>query len=243
MRTKHVLSAFAFAVIAAGCSQADSKPAAANDVKGSDVSYVAGDVVLGNKDAQVQIVEYASTACGHCRTFHKTILPNIKRDFLDTGLAGLIYRDLPTPPAQLAAAGAAVARCAGQEKYYEVLDDVYTSQGEIFDAARTGKALDAYVQVGARHDMSAATIEACVNSAEVREEIIRTSDLANADGVTSTPTIFINGEKVKSHDMNNAAIKALINEALGIETPAESAPAESTESSEETTIGSSEADQ
>ena len=243
MRTKHILSAFAFAVIAAGCSQADSKTATASDVKGSDVSYVAGDVVLGNKDAKVQIIEYASTACGHCRTFHKTILPNIKKDFLDTGLAGLIYRDLPTPPAQIAAAGAAVARCAGQEKYFEVLDDVYTSQGEIFDAAREGKALNAYVDLGARHGMSAETIEACVNSMEVREEIIRTQDLANEDGVTSTPTIFINGEKVKSHEMNNAAIKSLINKALGIETPAESETAETTDGADQASLGSTKATQ
>lgn len=227
MRTKHLLSAIAFAALAVGCSQADSKPAAANDVKGSDVSYVAGDVVLGNKDAEVQIIEYASTSCGHCRTFHKTILPNLKKDFIDQGTVNLIYRDLPTPPAQLAAAGAAISRCAGKDKYYDVLDDVFTSQNEIFDAARSsGGALPAYNEIGARHGLSAETVKSCVTSNDVLGEITRTAELADAAGVSSTPTLFINGVKVESKDMSNDGLKRLLNEALGIENPAESAPAD-----------------
>ncbi|ACT58755.1 thioredoxin domain-containing protein [Hirschia baltica] len=233
MRTKHLLSAIAIAALTVGCSQADSKPVAANDVKGSSVSYVAGDVILGNADAKVQIVEYASTACGHCRTFHKTILPNIKKDFIENGSVSLIYRDLPTPPAQLAAAGAALARCAGKDEYYKVLDDVFTSQGEIFDAARSaGGALPAYNEIGARHGMSEETVKACVTSTEVLNEISRTSDLAQAAGVTSTPTLFIDGVKVEAKDMSNEGIAALLNDALGIETTSESAPAEPEEAAE-----------
>lgn len=226
MLIKHLFSAVAFAALAVGCSQADTKPASDVSDSKSGISYVKGDVVLGNKDAKVQIIEYASTSCGHCRTFHKTILPNIKKDFIDNGTVNMIYRDLPTPPAQLAAAGAALARCAGTDEYYKVLDDVFTSQGEIFDAAQSsGGALPAYVELGARHGMSEADVKACVTSTPVMDEIMRTSDLAREAGVSSTPTLFINGVKVESKDMTNDAIKGLLNAALGIETPVESAPA------------------
>ncbi len=231
MRTKSLFTAIAFAAMAVGCSQADSNPA--TDVSDENISYVAGDVLMGSKDAKVQIIEYASTSCGHCRTFHKTILPSIKENFIDKGLVNLIYRDLPTPPPQLAAAGAAISRCAGKDKYYDVLDDVFTSQGEIFDAAREAKAMEAYIAIGARHDMSAETIRTCIGSSKVLDEIVRTQDMAHEAGVTSTPTLFIDGVKVESQDMSKTAITALLNDALGIETTDESAPADETADSEE----------
>jgi protein-disulfide isomerase len=227
MFKKQVLAAFAVATLSIACSPSDGQATAqSGDIK---IDYVKGDVVLGNPDAKVQILEYASTACGHCRTFHKTILPNIKRDFIDTGKVNMMYRDLPTAPAPIAAAGAALARCAGEEKYYDVLDDVFTSQPEIFDAARAGAAIPAYQEIGSRHGMSAKFVEACVTSSKVMEEISRTSDLATKDQVNSTPTLFINGERVTTENMSVDGLTKLLNAALGIDVPSESSDAESSE--------------
>ena len=103
MFVKRAFLAIAVSLTAMGCSDSGS----ANPTSGSsgDVSFVKGDVVLGDKSATVEIIEYASTTCGHCRTFHKTILPRVKSDFIETGKAKLIYRDLPTPPAAVSACG------------------------------------------------------------------------------------------------------------------------------------------
>ncbi len=238
MLNKNALIAIAVATFAIGCSQADSGVAKAETVSG-DVEYVAGDVVLGDAKAPVEIIEYASTSCGHCRTFHKTILPTIKSEFIETGKAKLIFRDLPTFPPAVAAAGGALARCAGKDKYHEMLDELFTSQYEIMEAAQRRSAIDALIESAARVGMDEKTVRACVSSTDVLGEIQRTSDLAHEAGVTGTPTLFINGERVSGKDMNLTGITNAINKALGVEpepaeTPEETAP-------EEETLGSSEA--
>src|SRR5690606_21672580 len=69
------------------------------------------DLVLGNPDAKVTIVEYASMTCPHCANFNKRVLPELKKKYIDTGQARLIFREFPLD--DLAAAGAMLARCAG----------------------------------------------------------------------------------------------------------------------------------
>ncbi len=70
-----------------------------------------GDIVLGKADAPVTMVEYASMTCGHCATFHNTVLPKLKEKYISTGKVRLILREFPLD--NLAAAGSMLARCAG----------------------------------------------------------------------------------------------------------------------------------
>ena len=69
-------------------------------------------MVHGSKDAPVTIVEYASMTCPHCAAFYKESFPKLKKDYIDTGKIKFIFRDLPTPPRELAFAAAQLARCA-----------------------------------------------------------------------------------------------------------------------------------
>ena len=75
--------------------------------------------VLGNPDAPVTIIEYASLTCPHCATFHNETLPEIKKSLIDTGKAKLIFRDYPLDG--VAVRAAAVAQCAGDDRYFGVL--------------------------------------------------------------------------------------------------------------------------
>ena len=190
------------------------------DVSGVEVSFVSGDVIMGDENAPLEIIEYASTTCGHCRNFHKTHLARIKEEFIDTGKAKLIFRDLPTAPAPVSAASGALARCAGEEKYYDVLDDIFTHQYELLQATRTqGGAMKELIAIGGRHGLNEQQVRACVQSPDVLAEINRTADLANADGVTSTPQLIVNGENAGDAIRSYEALATFLNKKLGIEEP------------------------
>jgi len=93
--------------------------------------------VLGDPDAPVEIREYSSLTCPHCRSFHMETLPRVKADYIDTGKAKLVYRDFPLDlRAWLASA---VAHCAGPERFFTFLGVLYEEQ-ERWATAPTNRA-------------------------------------------------------------------------------------------------------
>src|SRR5438045_3351275 len=78
----------------------------------ADVSGTYQELVEGNPNAKVTVVEYASLTCPHCARFYTESFPKLKKDYIDTGKVKFVFRDLPTPPRELAFAAAQVARCA-----------------------------------------------------------------------------------------------------------------------------------
>lgn len=215
MLTKRTALAAILGLATAACSgAADTNDAAA--------SAAAGDIPMGSADAPVEIVEYASTTCGHCRTFHISVLPGLKSNYIATGQAKYIFRDFPTPPARVAAAGGAIARCAGEAKYYDVIDDLFKYQNEILEATQRGGALDKLVEIGERAGLDRAAVEACVSDEDVLAQISANVELGQSKGVNSTPTVFVNGERVPPAEMSLQGISARIDAALGVaEAPAE----------------------
>jgi protein-disulfide isomerase len=149
---------------------------------------------LGDANAEVTIIEYASVTCPHCATFHETLFPHIKENWIDTGRAKLVMRPLPTQPAQLAVAGFLLASCAGEgEDYFEVLDALFTTQDAMFAAAQDGTIQAYFEGVGADHGVTPEAFEMCLGD-EARLAQINASMLASdADMVTGTPSFVING--------------------------------------------------
>jgi protein-disulfide isomerase len=93
--------------------------------------------VLGDPAAPVEIREYSSLTCPHCRTFHIDTLPSVKADYIDTGKAKLVYRDFPLDlRAWLASA---VAHCAGPDRFFTFLNVLYDEQ-ERWATAPTNRA-------------------------------------------------------------------------------------------------------
>ena len=72
------------------------------------------DLVIGKADAPIVIEEYASLTCSHCAAFHTTVLPELKKAYIDPGKVKLIYRDFPLD--ELAVAAAMTGRCAGDKR-------------------------------------------------------------------------------------------------------------------------------
>src|SRR5918999_2822427 len=85
-----------------------------------------GDIVQGSADAKVTIIEYASLTCSHCATFHNTTYPELKKRYIDTGKVRYILREFPLDP--LAAGAFMLARCAGKDRYFPLVETLFQQQ-------------------------------------------------------------------------------------------------------------------
>ena len=82
-------------------------------------------ITVGNKDAKVTIIAFESLTCSHCANFHKNVYPELKRDFLDTGLVKIEFRNFPLDLAAFNASKIAHCRNDGDP---EILEYLYENQ-------------------------------------------------------------------------------------------------------------------
>lgn len=177
---------------------------------GADRTYPQ-DQVMGRADAPITIVEYASTTCGHCANFHKTVLPEIKKNWIDTGKARLIYRDFPTGPAGLSLGASMVAHCAGPERYFGVIGLVMEQQDKWMMAKDPLDALKKTVRLAG---ITGEDVDACLRRSDLLEGLQTRAEAANRDfGVDSTPSFLVNGKLVVGaqsyEEMNKILQKAM----------------------------------
>lgn len=158
-----------------------------------------GDRTVGSPAAPVTLTVYLSTTCGHCADWHTNDFPAFKARWVDTGKVRVAFRDLPTPPQQLAVAGAVMARCAPEEKYDVVLDTLFRSQAQLH-AVPGPPAQETVVRwlaaAGAAGGLTRDQMNACFSSEASFMEIDARARQSNADGVNSTPSFLVNGERV-----------------------------------------------
>ncbi len=148
-----------------------------------------GDIVLGDANAPVTVIEYASMTCSHCATFHNTTFPAMKTKYIDTGKVKYILREFPLDP--LAAGAFMLARCAGKDKYHPLVELLFQKQKEWVVQNPIPPLLSIAKQAGFTQE----SFEACLKDQKVLEgiEAVRTHG-AEKLGVNSTPTFFINGK-------------------------------------------------
>ena len=163
------------------------------DESGQPMDLYDDDHVLGNPDAPITIIEFASLTCPHCATFHTDILPEIKTNYIDEGLAKLVYRNFPLD--QLALYAAMMVECAPPENYFNLLGVLFRTQGQWGSSAEPVAALE---QIGRTAGLSADEIAACTNDeAAVERLLTRAQEGQNKYQVQSTPSFVINGQIVK----------------------------------------------
>ncbi|MBV9112785.1 MAG: DsbA family protein [Hyphomicrobiales bacterium] len=150
-----------------------------------------GDVWLGSQDAKCTIIEYASMTCSHCAAFHRDTWPKLKATYIDTGKVHFTLREFPLDP--LAAAGFMLARCAGDDKYYAMIDLLFDKQN---DWAFVKKPVDALAALTKQAGFTQKSFEECLKNQEIRAgvEAVR-SRAGTILGVDATPTFFINGKR------------------------------------------------
>jgi len=176
--------------------------------------------VIGSADAPVTVIEYASPTCPACKFFHDTVLPEIKEKYISTGQVRFIYREYPIHDIDVPAY--AMALCAGDDKYFDVLDDIFEHQSGITDAARNGVLKAALVAIGERHGINGETaFDACMADESIRQRLKTTYDQAEKDGVDSTPTFIFDGEMsrfegdIRSPEGFSAKLDSLLANAAG----------------------------
>jgi protein-disulfide isomerase len=167
------------------------------------------DMILGDPNAPVTIIEYASMTCPHCAHFHTTTLPAIKEKYIDTGKAKLILREFPFDPR--AAAAFMLARCAPPEQYYPMVGVLFEQQKTWATAENAAQPL---LQIAKLAGFTQEKFETCLKDQELLNKVRAVFDKGSKEyGVESTPTFFINGEKT-SGTLSIEEISALIDKHL-----------------------------
>lgn len=147
------------------------------------------DRVLGNADAPVTIIEYASLTCPHCAAFATQTLPQVESTYIDQGLVRLVFRDFPLDRVALKAS--LLARCVPDERYFAMLDVLFRSQN---DWAASTDPMTALAQIGRTAGLDQAKVDACLNDEAETNKIVAGIQAAQDEfKISSTPTLIING--------------------------------------------------
>ncbi len=176
--------------------------------KGGASGPATGDMSLGNPDAKVKVVEYASASCSHCARFNNTVFPAFKAKYIDTGKIHYTLKEFLTPPEEVAAAGFLVARCAGKDKYFTVLDSIYKNQAEMFT---TGDFRGVLLRIAQSAGMTEDQFNKCVSDPDALKALnARVERAVKDDKITGTPTFVVDGKKVAEGEVTLAQLDAAI---------------------------------
>jgi protein-disulfide isomerase len=163
--------------------------------KGAKVT--ADDMTLGNPNAKVTVIEYASVACPHCAKWNEDVFPAFKAKYIDTGKVHYVSREALTGEPRLANAGAMLARCAGKDKYFQVTDAIYHAQASIF---QTGDIRGELLTIAQAAGMNEDQFNSCLSDENAAKSAERIDKLMKADKIEGTPTFIVNGKKVGSEE-------------------------------------------
>ncbi len=153
------------------------------------------DMALGPADAKVTITEYASMTCPHCAAFNDQVFPKIKAEFIDTGKVRYVFREFPLDIK--AAAGSMLSRCIANgdpNKYFAVTDLLFKTQADWVMKNTT----EALTRIGKQAGLSQQQVDDCLKDQALLDKIAADQKYASEVlKVDSTPTFFINGDKIK----------------------------------------------
>ena len=185
-----LLGFVSFIVVSPGPTEAAARRSMLAEAK-TGLSVTTDDRILGNPDAPITIVEYASLTCPHCAHFANEVLPELKKKWIDTGKAKLVLRDYPLDEPALRAA--MIARCAPPDRFYAYFDTLFAAQEKWVMAKDYREALARLIKLGG---MSKDEFDNCLKNTALENKIVEGRLVASKElDVNSTPTFFINGTK------------------------------------------------
>ena len=147
------------------------------------------DPMKGKANAPIEIIEFSDFQCPFCSRFYTQTLPQIQKEYIDTGKAKLVYRDFPLsfhPEAQKASEASECAEDQG--KFWEMHDKLYENQGSLSS--------DSYKAWAAEMGMDSSEFDDCLDSGKYAQEVQDDMNDGRAAGVSGTPSFFINGKKL-----------------------------------------------
>jgi len=200
---------------AAGTTMGTSSPAGlgaamAQDAAEIDTSGVV-EMARGAEDAPVTMVEYSSFTCPHCATFHNNVLPQIEKNYIDTGKVRFIYREAYFDKYGLWAS--LMARCGGEMRFFGISDMLMKDQGAWLGDGEPAKVVENLRRIGLTTGMTNEDLDACFNDgAKVESLVAWYQENFTRDNMDSTPSFLIDGQK--HSNMSYEAFAKILDEKL-----------------------------
>ena len=149
-------------------------------------------ITVGNKDAKITIIAFESLTCSHCANFHKNVFPELKKEFLDTGLAKIEFRHFPLDIAAFNASKVAQCKNDGSS---DILESLYANQQKWVKGSSIQEA-NKNLQKFLKNEGFSIDFDSCVNNKEIEDFVLNDRiDGTKNFKVNSTPTIIINNKK------------------------------------------------
>ena len=175
-----------------------------------DISTIT-EMVQGDENAPVTVIEYASYTCPHCASFHAGPYKQLKADYIDTGKVRFVYREVYFDRFGLWAS--MIARCAGPDRFFGVSDLLYSGQQTWARAGDPNQIVEELRKIGRLAGVSDDELNACLQDADKAQTLVAWYQAnAEADDITSTPTFIIDGTKYSnlSYDDMSARIETAL---------------------------------
>ena len=149
-------------------------------------------IIVGNKDAKITIIAYESLTCSYCANFHKNVYPELKKEYLDTGLAKIEFRHFPLDIAAFNASK--VAQCKNDGNA-DIMESLYANQQKWVKGSSIEEA-NKNLQIFLKNEGFSIDFESCVNNKNI-EDFVLNDRIEGAKNfkVNATPTIIINNKK------------------------------------------------
>ena len=161
-----------------------NKPQARPSPKLTSPLLLKGEPALGDASAPLTIVEFSDFECSYCRRFHKQVMPQLKRDYIDTGLVRFVHKDLPLPFHPHALPAAAAARCAGeQNRYWELYSSLFDQQNCL--------GCKGVLTIAGEADLNRSKLKACMEQESTLALINANRSEASLHNISATPTFVI----------------------------------------------------
>ena len=149
-------------------------------------------IIVGNIDAKITIIAYESLTCSHCASFHKNVYPQLKEEFIDTGLAKIEFRHFPLDMAAFNASKLSQCKNDGSSN---ILQSLYNNQ-QMWVKGSTVEEANKNLQKYLTNEGFRIDFESCVNNKQIEDFILNDRiEGAKTFKVDSTPTIIINNKK------------------------------------------------
>ena len=158
----------------------------------SNISAETKRIISGNVDAKITIIAYESLTCSHCADFHKDVYPQLKKEYIDTGLAKIEFRHYPLDIAALNASK--IAQCKSDQGL-KILESLYSNQ-QVWVKGKTIEEINHNLKKFIQKEGFELNFEKCLNNKKIEDFILNDRiEGVKKFKVNATPTIIINGEK------------------------------------------------
>ena len=203
----------------------DSVSAAVNEAaaqlqesrKNSDLLKInSNDFILGDKNAPVEIIEYASLSCPHCAAFARESFEKLKTDYIDSNKVKFVFRNFPLNQAALTAA--MFAACQAQDEKLQITEKYYSTIKALFKTQDSWAFDEKYIEkleaISKLDGMSSERFKSCVSNKELQEKFLaQRIEVSKVLQLKSAPTFFINGEISEGY-VDYETIKKLVEKKL-----------------------------